>query len=148
VEAYFGKVQRVNAAFNDKLLSYFDDVLRTARSSPRHLVCGVRSLCNSVYACCNLRLPARVPGRRAADRALVAALPRLRVARALFFFCLLCTHGAVCALLLACLPACLPARLLACLPCCMLVTTPHACRLQAAHERLGSDRACGCRCAS
>jgi hypothetical protein len=42
VEAYFGKVQRVNEAFTEKLLSYFDDTLATARTSPQHLVMALR----------------------------------------------------------------------------------------------------------
>ena len=51
VEAYFGKVQRVNRTFTDKLLSYYDDVLKTARSSPKHLVTANRVIMSQEVRC-------------------------------------------------------------------------------------------------
>ena len=54
VEQYFGKVKRVNEAFNEKLLSYFDDVLSTAQSRPRHLVTALRVVMNQVHPACFL----------------------------------------------------------------------------------------------
>ena len=71
MEAYFGKVQRVHASFNDKLLSYFDDVqartcfielrgyslitlsraLRVASSSPTLTTCRLALMLFALALC-------------------------------------------------------------------------------------------------
>ena len=50
METYFGQVQRVSAAFTEKLLSYFDSVLHSARAHPRHLVMALRVVLNQEAA--------------------------------------------------------------------------------------------------
>jgi hypothetical protein len=46
VEAYFGRVQQANTEFTGKLLSYFDNVVDSARRCPRHLVMALRVVLN------------------------------------------------------------------------------------------------------
>lgn len=46
VDAYFSRVQDVTEGFTAKLLSYFDDVIRSARQQPRHLVMALRVVLN------------------------------------------------------------------------------------------------------
>eukprot|EP00892_Ulva_mutabilis_P010822 jgi/Ulvmu1/8111/UM040_0006.1 len=46
VDAYFSRVQDVTEGFTAKLLSYFDDVIRSASDKPRHLVVALRVVLN------------------------------------------------------------------------------------------------------
>lgn len=50
VDTYFARVQKVTEGFTAKLLSYFDDVIRTARKQPRHLVMALRVVLNQETA--------------------------------------------------------------------------------------------------
>lgn len=50
VDTYFARVQKVTEGFTAKLLSYFEDVIRTARERPRHLVMALRVVLNQETA--------------------------------------------------------------------------------------------------